>query len=295
VAILCAAADRAGLDMWAAWPCLAYVERHGVAHPEVALNALGALTRHASAEFAVRGLLEQHPALTLDRLGTWALSPDVHLRRLVSEGTRPRLPWGRHLAALRRDPLPVLPLLGWLRDDPEAYVRRSVANHLNDIARDHPELAIAVARRWLAEGGTHVRGVIRHGLRTLVKAGHPEALVLVGADPGAALEVEDLRVENDQVHLGGTLRFSFRLRNASDGPVCAVIDYVVHLRRARGALAPKVFKLSARTVPPRGSVLFRRAHPLRPVTTRRYYPGKHLLDIQVNGRMAARARFELFD
>ena len=293
VAILSAAADYAGLDMWAAWPCLSYVERHGPAHPQAALHALGALTRHASAEFAIRPLLEQHPALTLDRLRTWASSPDVHLRRLVSEGTRPRLPWGRRLTALRRDPSPVLPLLDRLRDDPEAYVRRSVANHLNDIAKDHPTLAVAVARRWLAEGGVHVTGVVRHGLRTLVKAGDPTALALVGADTAAALEVDDLRLEETRVHVGDTLRFSFQLRNAADREVRAVVDYVMHLRRASGALSPKVFKLSTRALPPHGALFVRRAHRLRPVTTRRYYAGEHVLEVQVNGRITARARFEL--
>ena len=292
-ALLCAAADRARLDLWAAWPCLTYVERRGAEDPDAALDALARLTRHASAEFAIRPLLEQHPARTFDRLRHWAASPDAHLRRLVSEGTRPRLPWGRHLAALRHDPSPVLPLLDRLRDDPEEAVRRSVANHLNDIAKDHPGLALAVARRWLAEGDTHVAGVVRHGLRTLVKAGDPAALALLGADPAAEVEVHDLRLAEARVPLGGTLRFSFLLRNASGRPVRAVIDYVVHLRRANGARSPKVFKLSTRTLPPAAGLTVRRAHSLRPVTVRRYYPGEHLLEIQVNGRIAARAPFEL--
>jgi 3-methyladenine DNA glycosylase AlkC len=293
VALLCDAADRAQLDMWAAWPCLTYVEQRGPESPEVALAALARLTRHASAEFAIRPLLERYPALVFERLAEWTSSPDVHVRRLVSEGTRPRLPWGRQLAGLRRDPAPALPLLDRLRDDPEEYVRRSVANHLNDIARDHPERALAVAGRWLAEGGANVAAVVRHGLRTLVKAGHPEALALVGADVGADLAVEDLRFDEPRVRLGGELSFSFRLRNRADAPARAVVDYVIHWRRANGSLSPTVFKLATPTLAPNATVAVRRAHPIRPITTRRYYPGEQLLEVQVNGRRVARLSFLL--
>ena len=135
--------------------------------------------------------------------------------------------------------------------------------------------------------------MVRHGLRTLVKAGHPDALVLEGVDPAAEVEVHGLRVEEARVPLGGALRFSFVLRNASGRAVRAVIDYVVHLRRANGTRTPKVFKLSTRVLPPAVALTVRRAHPLRPVTVRRHYPGEHLLEIQVSGRIAARARFEL--
>jgi hypothetical protein len=195
--------------------------------------------------------------------------------------------------ALRRDPSPVLPLLDELRDDPEEYVRRSVANHLNDIVKDHPDLAIRVAQRWLGEGGAHVAPVVRHGMRSLVKAGHPDALALVGADVGAELHADDLRIGDPCVRIGETLRFSFTLRNPAGRDVRAVIDYVVHLRRANGTLTPKVFKLSARSLAPNATLPMERTHSFRPITTRRYYPGAHLLEVQINGRSAAQAEFEL--
>ena len=291
--VLCAAATGAALDMWAAWPCVTYVERRGLGEPETALDALACLTRYASAEFAIRPFLEHHPQRTLARLAEWTDSGDLHLRRLVSEGTRPRLPWARRLIAPPWDPLVVLPLLDRLHDDPEMYVRRSVANHLNDLTKDHPTLAVMVARRWLAKGGTHVPWVVRHGLRGLVKAGNPDALALVGADPSADVEVYDLRLTEAQVHIGDVLRFSFALRNLADRPVHLVIDYVVHYRRANGSASPRVFKLSTRTVPPLATTLVRRAHSFRPVTTRRYYTGDHRLEIQVNGRVVAGATFQL--
>ena len=189
----------------------------------------------------------------------------------------------------------MLPLLDRLHDDPEVYVRRSVANHLNDLAKDHPALAAAVARRWLAGGGRQARWVVGHGLRSLVKAGDPAALALVGADPAADVEVHDLRLDEARVPLGGALRFSFALRNPADHPVRLVIDYVVHHRRANGSTAPTVFKLSTRTLPPRATTIVRRTHSFRPITTRRYYVGEHRLAIQVNGRRVAATPFLLGD
>jgi 3-methyladenine DNA glycosylase AlkC len=291
--VLCRAAEAASLDVWTAWPLTTWVERRGLEDPPAALDAIERLTRYASGEFAVRPLIEQHPEPTFARLAEWAASDDVHLRRLASEGTRPRLPWGRRLVALQRDPSPALPLLDRLRDDPEEYVRRSVANHLNDVAKDHPALAAATARRWLAEGGVHTERVVRHGLRTLVKAGDPEALALVGAESSADVAVEELRLEETAVRLGESLRFSFLLRNREDRPVPVVVDYVINFRRANGALSPKVFKLANPTLPPVATIHLRRVFPIRPITTRRYYPGEHRLEIQVSGRILASARFEL--
>ncbi len=291
--VLCSAATAAGLDGWAAWPLPAWVEHIGLDEPEAALDALACLTRFASSEFAIRPFIERYPDATFRRLHEWAGSDDVHLRRLVSEGTRPRLPWGRRLAELQRDPLPVLPLLDRLRDDPEEYVRRSVANHLNDIAKDHPALAVEIARRWLDEGGEHAGWVARHALRTLVKAGNPAALTLLGADPTVAVEASPLEIEEAVVPMGGVLRFAVVLRNPSPEPVNLVIDYAVHHRTANGSLSPKVFKHSTRTLGPGESIVVGRAHSFRPITTRRYYPGGHRIDVRVNGRVVGEAEFRL--
>ena len=281
------------LTMWEAWPATTYVEYHGLEHPAEALDALAVLTRYASAEFAIRPYVEQHPELTWPRLQEWTRSSDLHLRRLASEGTRPRLPWGRQLPSLRRDPTPSLALLDRLRDDPEAHVRRSVANHLNDVAKDHPDLAIATARRWLASPSEHTERVVRHALRSLIKSGHPEALALLGSAPDVRLGVVDLAVHTPVVTLGEALHFSFTLASTADEPIRAVIDYVIYHRRANGALTPKVFKLSTRTLAPNSREPMSRHHPMRPITTRRYYVGEHRLEVQVNGLALAAATFEL--
>ena len=296
--LLCRAAATAAalgrpLTTWTGWPCVAFVEHHGLEHPEAALDALACLTPYASAEFAVRPYIEHHPEATWPRLHAWVHSDDVHLRRLASEGTRPRLPWGRQLVALRKDPLPTIPLLDTLREDPEEYVRRSVANHLNDISKDHADLAIAIARRWTQEGGIHVERVVRHALRDLVKAGHPDALALRGAGPAGALDVADLRIVTPVVTLGEALRFELSLVSRAGEAVRAIVDYVVHHRRANGSLGAKVFKLTIRTLAPGERVTLSRVQPMRAITTRRYYPGEHRLEIQVNGARLAGAPFEL--
>ena len=281
------------LTMWEAWPATTYVEYHGITHPEVALDALAVLTRYASAEFAIRPYIEQHPDVTWRRLQEWVQSDDLHLRRLVSEGTRPRLPWGRQLPSLREDPTPSLALLDRLRDDSEEYVRRSVANHLNDVAKDHPELAIATARRWLASPSEHTERMVRHALRSLIKSGHPEALTLLGSAPDSRVAVAGLRVHTPVVTLGEALQFSFTLSSRAEAPIRAVIDYVIHHRRANGTLIPKVFKLSTRTLAPGSEETITRQHPIRPITTRRYYPGEHKLEILVNGLSLASGLFDL--
>jgi 3-methyladenine DNA glycosylase AlkC len=187
--------------------------------------------------------------VTFAYLHRWARDPDEHVRRLVSEGTRPRLPWAGRLRGLIADPSPTIPLLDALFDDPSAYVRRSVANHLNDIARDHPAVALACARRWLATGSDRATWVARRGLRTLIKGGDPAALALLGFDHGAAVSLEALAVTPARLPVGGEVTIAFTLA-APDGPARTVVDYVVHHAGARGARRPKVFKLTTRTIHP---------------------------------------------
>src|SRR5688500_16652967 len=161
-------------------PFVLYVAEHGLDDLETSLELQYELTRRFTAEFSIRAFLERHPEATLRRLHVWASDPAPHVRRLVSEGTRPRLPWARRLRAFQNDPAPVLELLELLKDDPELYVRRSVANNLNDIGKDHPEILVEVARRWLAGAGPERRWVVAHALRSAVKRGEAGALAALG-------------------------------------------------------------------------------------------------------------------
>jgi 3-methyladenine DNA glycosylase AlkC len=154
-------------------PCGYHVAAHGIDTPDRALPTLAALSPRFSSEWPTRSFIERHPDTTFEYLHRWAGDPDEHIRRLVSEGTRPRLPWAPLLRGLIADPTPSVALLDRLHDDPSEYVRRSVANHLNDISRDHPDLAVTMARRWAATGSDRTAWVIRHGVRTVTKLGHP--------------------------------------------------------------------------------------------------------------------------
>ena len=171
----------AGLRGWIVWPLGEYVARRGLAEPERGLATLHALTQRLTAEFAIRPFIVAHPTLVFATLQRWTLDPSAHVRRLVSEGSRPRLPWGLRLKVLIADPSPTLPLLRALQDDPSDYVRRSVANHLNDIAKDHPGIVVAWLREHLPSAGRERRALLRHASRTLIKQGHADALALWGS------------------------------------------------------------------------------------------------------------------
>lgn len=285
-AVLWRALDSPSFTGWMTLPCGTYVGRHGLDHPEVALPLLAGLTPRWSSEFPLRPFVERHPVLTYEHLARWAEDDDEHVRRLVSEGTRPRLPWAPVLRGLVADPSPNLPLLDALVDDPSPYVRRSVANHLNDISRDHPSLALDLARQWTGRG-EGAAWVVRHGLRTLVKRGEPAALALLGAAVDADIRLVDLAVDRPRIRIGDAveLRFTLVLDEGAAEQAEAVVDYRVHYAGARGARAPKVFKLARRRLHPGRPVAVTRRHAFEHVSIRRIVPGRHTLDVQVNGRV----------
>lgn len=279
-------------DGWHYWPMAQFIETYGLDHFEAAMQAMFEITKRHSAEFAIRPFLVRYPQQTLAMLHEWAEDENPHVRRLVSEGTRPRLPWGMRLNQFIADPTPTLALLEKLKDDPSDYVRRSVANHLNDISKDNPDRVIAALRRWGAQPSPAREWITRHALRTLVKAGDPAALALLGYGR-PAVTVAALAVTPAVLPLGETLTISFSLQSEADEPQPLVVDYVVHFVKANGRTAPKVFKLRPLTLPARGRETISKRHTIKPITTRRYYPGGHRVEIQVNGQVMAGAGFDL--
>jgi 3-methyladenine DNA glycosylase AlkC len=274
-------------------PFLEFVALAGLRHPELSLDALARLTRHFTAEFAIRPFLAEHPALSLSRVRQWITHPDARVRRLASEGTRPLLPWGRHIDALKREPAVCLALLGPLAADPDDSVRRSAANHLNDVSRLDPELALAHAAQWAGTGDPLARATVRHALRTLVKKGHPRALAMLGCDVDAPIALDALALSARRVPIGGRLVISASLRSAGAMPVLACVDYAVRYASARGALRCKVFKgvqltLAAGEV---RHLVFTR--DFKPRTTRALYPGPHAVELRVNGTLLGECEFEL--
>ena len=280
---------------WIVLPCGGFVARAGIDDPDTALPLLAALTPRWSSEFAIRPFVERHHELTNRYLHEWCGHDDEHVRRLVSEGSRPRLPWAPVLRGLIAEPSPNVALLDRLVDDPSPYVRRSVANHLNDISKDHPDLALDLAAAWLTRGGDAER-VVRHGLRTLVKRGDARALTLIGANTASTVELLDLSVDRQEVAIGEAVGLTFTIRLADGGEPCdAVIDYRVHYAGARGLKAPRVFKLTRRRLEAGQPVTISRRHTFEHVSIRRIRPGAHRIDVQVNGIVLGGADVEVIE
>jgi 3-methyladenine DNA glycosylase AlkC len=272
-----------------------FVEVFGQDHYELSMAALELFTRHISAELAVRPFIARYPEKAMGQMLAWTGHAHEAVRRLASEGCRPRLPWAMALPALKQDPSPILPILEKLKNDPSDSVRRSVANNLNDISKDNPQVVIETLQRWQVDGSQAIAALTRHALRTLLKAGQPQALALLGFEPRPAVTVSPLQLSSTQVPLGGRVSFSFTITSKDHQTQELMIDYVVHLVRANGRRTSKVFKLSKRQLAPGESIELHRAHSFRPVTTRTYYPGLHTIQPQINGQLFAGADFHLGD
>lgn len=258
-----------------------FVERYGLEDPEASIEALALFTRYSSSEFAVRPFIVHYPSLMLEQLKVWAEDPDEHVRRLASEGSRPRLPWAMALGEFKRDPRPILELLELLKEDESEYVRRSVANNLNDIAKDHPDLVLDTARKWYGRH-PHTDWIVRHGCRGLLKRCDPEALRFFGFVPAEAIEVRGLTVAPEAVRIGASALMGFTLVNHGEESARLRIEYGIDFVKAHGRSSRKLFKLSEKTYAP-GACAVSFSHSFMQLTTRKHYPGEHGLAIIVNG------------
>jgi 3-methyladenine DNA glycosylase AlkC len=282
----------AGLNGWAVWPLGEYIARRGLDSPERALRTLHALTQRFTAEWPVRAFIEAHPELTFATLATWARDPSEHVRRLASEGSRPRLPWGLQLKKLIADPSPALPLLLALQDDESEYVRRSVANHLNDIAKDHPAIVAEWLETHLPGASAERRALLKHASRTLIKRGDPRILKAWGL--GRKLRGEaGMKVAPKRVAIGDAIELSVALKSTARSAQKLVVDYAVHHVKANGGTSPKVFKGWVLELDAGEERLLRKRHSLKLITTRRYHAGRHAVDLLVNGEAVASAAFDL--
>lgn len=280
------------VEGWAAWPLATVVELFGPSRPVQALDAMEHVTKRMSCEFAVRPFLRDHYDATYARLLEFTEHDDERVRRLPSEGTRPRLPWGMSVQRLLDDPRPGLALLHRLRHDPSETVRRSVANHLNDVAKTRPELVVETLSAWMDEPETD-RRMVAHALRTLIKRGEPSALAVLGFTTEAAVVVERFDVSPAVVDMGGHIVLDADLRSTATGSQRLVVDFVVHHVNASGATSPKVFKWTTIDLGPgeRRSLTKRRV--IQQASTRTYRAGTHRIELQVAGRVVAAAEFDV--
>ncbi|KAA0924917.1 MULTISPECIES: DNA alkylation repair protein [unclassified Rhodococcus (in: high G+C Gram-positive bacteria)] len=282
---------------WAIWPVTSAVASKAV--EENTSNAfddgmalLAELTGRLSSEFAIRSFLRADLDRSLAIASDWTTSSDEHVRRLASEGTRPYLPWSVRVPEILERPGVTVPILDRLYRDDSDYVRRSVANHLNDVSRDVPDLVVRTTTRWLDDPDAHTEKLVRHALRTVIKKGNRDALELLGFAP-ADLEVDGPTLDVTELPMGGEVEFTASIRNVGAEPAKVVIDYIVHHTKANGGVTGKTFKLTTRTITPGGSIDVRRQHSFEPLTTRKYYPGPHSIELQINGVSYGHAEFTL--
>ena len=261
-----------------------FIARNGCVkqHLPASLNALREITMRFSAEDAIRSFINDFPDETLQALSTWSTDRHYHVRRLCSEGTRPTLPWSKRLTIPVSAPLPILDNLF---TDPTRFVTRSVANHINDLSKIDPDLAIATLARWKQSGKQtpkEIGFIIRHALRTLIKEGHPKALRLLGVSPNPNVRVSDISVPT-RVKMNRALEFSFTLWAGQSTTIIA--DYVITFQNRAGQLSGrKVFKLKTIRLPKAGRLTLTKRHLLREhMTTRKVFRGRHELEIQING------------
>lgn len=282
---------------WMIWPVSEAVAQRAVegerADVELGLSSMADLTGRLTAEFALRYFLLADAPATVSAAMRWTGSSDPAVRRLATEGTRPRLPWAKRVPLLLTEPETTLPILFALRADPDEVVRRSVGNHLNDISRDHPDLAVRCAEEWLRDPADTTPAVVRRGLRTLVKRGDPRALSLLGFGDAESLTVTGPVLAEDRLRIGDDLEFTGTIRHDGEEPVRVAIDFVVHFLKANGTTSPRVFKLGTRSLDPGQTIPVSHGYPLRNRTTRRHYAGAHGLELQVNGRRFGWAPFTL--
>jgi 3-methyladenine DNA glycosylase AlkC len=282
------------------WPYADFIQSYGLDELELSLSAMEQLTPLFTCEFAVRPFLKKFNKETFEFLLRCAESDNEHVRRFASEGSRPRLPWGERLHESVRDPSMGLKVLERLRFDESLYVRKSVANHLNDIAKDHPLVVIKTLKRWQKEARGEsalkkIDWIIQRALRTLIKEGHAQALDLIGVKTRAQVVCSGLKLSKKKIVTGERIEFEFNLRSLALKKQKIVVDYVVYFVKANGELSPKVFKLKTFELRAKELVKIKKSHHFKPITTKRYYPGKHRLSIQVNGQECLSSYWHLLE
>lgn len=289
-----ATADREGNTMapFIFMPHTFFVARYGLEHFDASMRAQYELTQRFTAEFSIRPFLQHHQQATLDKLHSWINDPSEHVRRLISEGTRPRLPWASRLPAFQKDPQPVLQLLEQLKDDRSLYVRRSVANNLNDIGKDNAQTMLDIAQRWLENASPDRAWIVRHALRVAVKNAEPKALALMGYGANPQVSVSQISVTPEHINTGDVIEFSAVIKSTRNETQPLLIDYKVHYVKANGSTSEKVFKLTRADLEPGAELPISKRISFKPVSTRRHYPGRHHIDLLINGKVFPLGSFE---
>lgn len=289
-----AEAELTGYDGFTIMSQCDFVAKYGLDYFDISMKALYEMTKRFTAEGAIRAFIQKYPEKTMKQLEEWTNDENPLARRLASEGTRPRLPLAQRLPQFIEDPRPVLKLLDNLKEDATLLVRRSVANNLNDIAKDNPELVVETLQKWQKINDEGTQWLIKHASRTLVKQGNKDALALLGYSLNPAITIQNLTIENAVINLGEELIFHFEIQSNTNKTQNLMIDYIIHHMKANGKLAPKVFNLAKKRLKAGELLQLSKKHAIKPISTRKYYAGKHLLEIQINGDVWPGQEFTLW-
>jgi 3-methyladenine DNA glycosylase AlkC len=266
-----------------------YVASYGMDDWELSLPALAHITKYVTAELAIRPFLDQDPDRVMACMIDWAGDKNPKLRRLASEGCRPRLPWAMALPKFKKNPTPILPVLEKLKNDPSEDVRRSVANNLNDISKDNPEVVLDICEKWHGVS-EETDKIVKHACRSLLKAGDKRALRIFGYSDPSKMNVANLKIDKKELKIGETLNFSFDLVLKEESKVR--LEYAVFYVKAKGQLSPKIFQITENNYSP-GTQTIKRKQFFGDQSTRKHFPGTHHLSIIVNGEEKAKISFEL--
>lgn len=285
--------DSFGMTVFLYLPHVYYAADYGLDDFDNAFRLQYELTQRFTAEFSIRAFIIKDQARTLEVLKTWTQDPSPHVRRLVSEGTRPLLPWAQRLNAFRKDPTPVLNLLELLKDDPDLYVRRSVANNLNDISKDHPEVVNDIAQAWYLADNADRQWLVKHALRGALKKGDKRALSILGYGDLDKVHIEGTCFSPTCPRIGEHMTLSCVLKNTSDSTQKIMLDCVIHFVKANGSRSPKVFKLLNTSLAPHNTVPMKKSISLNQLSTRKHYPGVHHVEWMLNGHKLDAGEFQL--
>ena len=269
-----------------------FIVLYFIDYPELAIKTMEEVTTFTSCEFAIRPFIIRYPDQFEKQMFAWSKHSNHHVRRLASEGIRPKLPWGEVLRTYVKEPASIFPILDNLIADPSEYVRRSVANNLNDISKTHPDLVLD----WCTKKhgvSKEVNQAIKHGIRTLLKQGNSKALFIIGIKPDTSISVISFELSKSEVKIGGELPFSLKIENTGSKSSSIRIEYKVYFKRLNKPFGEKVFQITSTNLVGNTSLTLERKHSFKPITTRNYYLGEHFISLIVNGEEGEKVKFEV--
>lgn len=270
-----------------------FVEVYGQdeCHWDLSMAALERYTPSSSSEFAVRPFIISHETRMMQQMAVWARHDNEHVRRLASEGCRPQLPWGQALTSFKKNPLPVLDILRQLKADPSLYVRKSVANNLNDISKTHPDMVARIAADWYGKNG-YTDWIVKHGCRTLLKKGSRDVLRLFGFADAGCVDVSGFSLGDDSISIGDDLTFSFKIKAQKDARIR--LEYGIDYVKANGRRNRRIFQISELFLKGNGTKYYTKSHSFADASTRKHYPGTHSVTLIVNGAESGTLEFEVY-